>query len=263
MRHTDLWMTLLTAATIATVLADPARAQIPRGATDRPDGLPMAPLLTEIDPDSGMAFGLFADGEELVVRGQAADVQLEKRNRRDGSTTFSVTDGSDAVTVRISAQAIVATRQGVEATLAMKAPDAGGGRPALQSLLNDSTAIVAIDRLVARLGVRTSRTSLVEALRQVHVWTRLLRGQPVAVRSLTAGLSRPGGGVVRTAGGGMSCWMSYEREIWEAYTDFAGCYRNSLEVQDGEFLRDACGILYYVRAESAWFELLSCVAFPW
>ena len=73
----------------------------------------------------------------------------------------------------------------------------------------------------------------------------------------------PGSGPVRTAAGGMSCWMLYEREIWEAYSEFAGCYRNSFYFVDGEMVRDSCGFLYYMRAESAWFELLSCIAFPW
>lgn len=207
--------------------------------------------------------------ESSVLTADAGDLHLEKTVSPEGATQL-VLRGSDEVRIALNVEGVTVWADNRPIELRVGRAGAGSDRaePARRAriALAASQSVQAFRALVAAMGEREPATPVDHALLLSGALVAQLAGDPAALRNHAreqAGRARARAGVrqARLSAPITDCWGQYEQYMLWAYYQYLQCLTDA-----GAGLRifgvKWCDVQYAIRAESAWFQFLSCSTIP-
>ena len=211
------------------------------------------------DESGQVTFTVTGTPAEAVLVAEAPAVKFERVSTEDGIAVRLEAPG-DVVEVRANARGrIEFSRRGKARKFdghAMKPADV----EAIQVLAAGSPALQAFDAMAAILEDSNREESL--SLLVTHALVSAVRGQPAANRTLARKLKakleprfRQVAQRTRDDGGPGGCWDTYEREVYRIALQMEKC--NS-DYWWNPVMIAACSIEWTIRAELAFFWLISC-----
>jgi hypothetical protein len=213
---------------------------------------------TLVDPRSGLTISV-GGGERGRVNVKAVGHGLDVRKAvaADGTFTFTITGGGDIVSLAGVAGAVVIARGGESVRIDTARPDAAGLARAA-GLVAGSPALRLFRGAVARLSPEVRESVGGSALEIGDVLFRVLQDDPGAVERLRGSRTVPDGSVIRVGMMRRPCYAEWESEVIAAWGAYESCYNDFSWWSGG---REVCALVFVLRAEVAWFQLLSCAGF--
>jgi hypothetical protein len=213
-----------------------------------------------VSPEGAVyTFGSGPSGEAVLTIDDA-DLHVEKTVGADGSSSVAMRAGDDEVRIEVAQERVsVSTRDGRVSFV----PDGTDekGETAVRVALARSPVVQRFRSFAARATERGRKTAYEQGIALSAALVGQLAGDPGALRSF-ARRHRPAEGRVRqiSARRITDCWGQYESYISWAWDQYLYCLTGSRSLLMGSL--SYCEFQYYMRAESAWFQFLSCSAIP-
>jgi hypothetical protein len=252
------WRNAAAAAIVLGLAAAPALAKQKAAAGPRTANVSAADQVGyDGRTDATFAVDQTADGA-IVLQVSRGTFTLAKTVRADGTFSLELRDGADAVTLAATADTVDVSRSGkrVRMNLARATEE---DYVKVRGHLSSSRAVRAARRLVADLGPTALETPEGIGLLLADAFVGYLDGDVAApgrvARTLRDHYSR-GHRKVRLA----DCYDSWERQVVRYYDEIAWCLE-SFGIWNP--LRQLCSFRWTLQIETAWFSMMSCVAFPW
>lgn len=206
--------------------------------------------------------------ESSVLTADAGDLHLEKTVSPEGATELVLRSGADEVRIALNAEGVTVWADHRQIDLRMGRAGSDQAEPARKAriALANSHAVQAFRVLAAAMGERDPATPFDHALLLSAALVAQLAGDPAALRNHAreqAGRARARAGVrpVRLSAPITDCWGQYEQYMLWAYYQYLQCLTDA-----GVGLRiwgvKWCDIQYMMRAESGWFQFISCSTIP-
>jgi hypothetical protein len=188
--------------------------------------------------------------------GSADDLRFEQRVFADRRIEFSVRRGADAVGLTLDRGKAILVRGGRSVSVGANEAQEQHWLAA-QQLLAGSPAVFRFRRFVAALPAERRRTMEGAAVLLADAALGTLAGDTLASDHLVDRL-RSGRPSVRRAAfeEEKSCYEKWEAQAIRTWEDYKLC------IVEAWWIRDLCSWRFILMAESNWFELLGCIAFP-
>jgi hypothetical protein len=257
MRRTVAWCGAAAAVIAIGLTADQALAGQKTAAEARAAKASPAEQVTyDGRADVTYALDRTSDGA-LVLVAQRGTLTLTKTVRADGTFALELRDGPDEVSFAVTTDRIDVARRGKRLRLDVaRATDEDYIK--VRGNLANSRAIRAARRMAADLGP-TLETPEGMGLLLADAFIGYLDGDVAAparaARALRDRYSR-GHQAVRLA----SCYDRWEHHVVRYWDDVVACFE-SFGIWNP--MRQLCSFRWTLQVETAWFSLMSCVAFPW
>jgi hypothetical protein len=214
----------------------------------------------QVSPDGAVfTFGTGPAGEAVLTI-DAGELHVEKSVSPDGSTILVLRARGEEVRLELTQDRVAVTSDQGKVSFVADGSDENGQR-AVRVALARSRAVQMFRSLAAAASARGRKTAFDEALALSGALIAQLAGDPNAFRSFTARHRSLKQGGVKPAGlrSTVDCWGQYERFISWAWDQYLNCIVSHRGLISG---LTYCEFQYYMRAESAWFQFLSCSAIP-
>lgn len=212
-----------------------------------------------VTPDGAIyTFGSGPSGEAVLTIDQGS-LHVEKSVAADGSSTIAIRGNGDEVRVEVSADRVAVSGSEGRASYVPGANDRQGEQ-AVRVALARSGAVQRFRAFAAQVSARGRRTAFDLAVALSGAVVGQLAGDPDALRQFSRQHQAPEG-KLRQVGRRVivDCWGQYEAFISWAWTQYLYCLTDTsrpLIISSYSY----CEIQYTMRAESAWFQFLSCSA---
>lgn len=213
----------------------------------------------QVSPDGVVyTFGTGASGE-AVLTFDVGELHVEKSVSANGTTALSIRAGVEDVRIELSEGRVTVSSADGKASFDPNGPDEAG-QASVRVALARSRAVQVFRAFAARANARARKTAFDEAVALSGAMIGRLAGDPGALRGFSD-RHRPTKGGVRAISlrRTTDCWGQYETYILWAWGQYEQCITSYFALIRG---LSYCEFQYYMRAESAWFQFLSCSAIP-
>lgn len=214
----------------------------------------------QVSPDGAVYTFSTGPSGEAVLTIDAGDLHAEKSVAADGGSVLVLRARGEEVRLEVTQDRVTVRSADGQASFVADGLDENGQR-AVRVALARSGAVQMFRTLAGKVSARTRKTAFDEALALSGALIAQIVGDPGALRSF-AGRHRPVKGGVRPVGFRrmVDCWGQYEQYISWAWDQYLYCIASPrYNLING---LSYCEFQYYMRAESAWFQFLSCSAIP-
>jgi hypothetical protein len=223
------------------------------------------------DAGAGVTFSAAQPGpSRLILRARATDFSFEKSVVPSGATEMQIVAGGDRVTLSLDATSVRVTRGETTLTLDPRASN-DEDIVKLHRLLAGSKAVRAARALAAHYESLPAGEDGAYAISMLidGAVIGFLSGDPGAIPRIARRLAvRRATGLQRAAFRGQDrfpdCWGDYENTVYWAAGEYTECLHDASD--DPWLIRginmDYCGVVWVMRAESAWFQFAKCAALP-
>lgn len=230
--------TVVAAAALALVPAAHGQELVPPGSNP-----PLWRVAVKPGPDKTLVFEATADG-----------VTLKKTYQGRNRITTEIAYRGERVNIAEDGQSVLVRTPAGTARAGFGDARSDGLRR-VREVLRGARPIRAFRRVVDR-GEQKLRPRIDMLIATTAAAVAMLEGDGTTAARLVARIQpvRAGGvGVARTRAEEGGCWRQYEDEINRAWDSYLLC------MVDHPWLPWACAARYFAWAETAWFELLSCI----
>jgi hypothetical protein len=210
-----------------------------------------------IDERTGAQLRVTARPNGAVQVGMTwTDFDFRKIIQPNGDFTLRLAGGPDTVLVILTGDRLRVTRNGRTAVFRHGEADEPGFEQ-VQRVIAGSRAMRMFRTLRARLGDDTLASVPGIIVDVTDVQVGVLQGDGGVLERRRP---RASGRVQRVASGGQNkCYEEWEFEVNVAWRVFEQCVDEYKWYPGGP---DACGFVWTVRVEGAWFKYLACCSFP-
>lgn len=210
-------------------------------------------------PSPNLTLKAGVEATRVWVTGEYQGLTVRKFTAKGGASVIEFTHGDDTVVLSISKDRVSVGRNGVARDL-----DGPESIEQVQQLLAGSAAMFYTRAMLSQL----ERTSALKAgsmsILSAAAWAASLTGDVEAPIRLAERFVEKHRGPFRRVrfDDEESCWTAYSKEVDAALTDATNCTREALESGGLWTITRTygCTAVWVLRAESAWFEYLKCVA---
>jgi hypothetical protein len=213
-----------------------------------------------VTPDGAVyTFGTGPAGE-VVMSADSGDLHIEKSVASDGTSALTLRSGDDELRFEVTQGRVAVSGKDGRASFVPDGTDENG-QAAVRVALARSKAVQVFRAFAAQVNARGTKGAFELAVSLSGAVIAQVSGDPGALRDF-AKRHRPAGRVRAVAFGRITdCWGQYEQYISWAFDQYLYCLGDS----GGKLYFHSvtwCEIQYLTRAESAWFQFLSCSAVP-
>jgi len=217
-----------------------------------------APQVTRLEAaDLTLAFAQLDDGS-LEIAGRAGELTIRKTVQPQGDVVLELGADNDRVILQAATHS-VSVRRGAKHVVLSPVEVTEDDLDQVRRLLADSRAVVLLRRLGAAVYAGQDDSPASAALLMADAVVGMLTGDGGAPARVARHFARHAAGRLRRAALGTDCYREWEQLVVRAMNEFLSCFADTLWYAPLQYL---CSFRWFLQAESAWFQFLSCSSFP-